>query len=147
MEIQLLAAQYEILIKLIYLGQMVVQMAREDNNKYKEYDAVASYIYSYAPRFGFQRLVDFDESEGIYGASDDLEIMMSGIFNDFAEATFFDRLAFMLADRDLLEEYGAEEYSQMDLIELEEKRNALIEKYLREFAENGVNNLVLERVS
>lgn len=147
MEIQLLAAQYEILIKLIYLGHIMIEVAREDENKFKEYDALASYIYSYAPRFGFQRLVEFDEEEGAYYPSEALVIMMSGISAQYAEATFFNRLAFELADRDLLEEYGPEEYSNMSFEEREEKRNALIEKYIKEFVENGVKYLVLERVS
>ncbi len=147
MEIQLLAAQYEILIKLIYLGQMVIEVAKEDENKFKEYDALASYIYSYAPRFGFQRLVEFDEEEGAYYPSEALERMMFGIVSEYAAATFFDRLALELAERDLLKEYGEEAISQMKLKELEEKRNALIERYIQEFVENGLNNLVLERIS
>lgn len=147
MDIRLSPAQYEILVKLVYLGQMVIESAKESETDYEEYDALASYIYSFAPRFGFQRLVDFDEAEGVYFPSETLENMMSGIFFNFAEATYWNQLAFDLADRDLLREYGEERLSQMDLKELEEKRNALIEKYLREFAENGVNNLYLERVS
>ncbi|MCX7973796.1 MAG: hypothetical protein N3B16_04765 [Candidatus Aminicenantes bacterium] len=147
MEIRLTTEQYEVLIKLIYLGQVVIDTARESERDFEEYDALASYIYSYAPHFGFKRLVDFDEAEGVYYPSEALEKMMFEIFSTFAATTFFNQLASELADRDLLREYGQERINQMNLKEIEEKRNVLIDKYLREFAENGVQNLIIDRIS
>lgn len=85
MGIQLLTTQYEILIDLIYPGQMMIKYVKEEEKKFEGYDTVASYIFIlYATRFGFPRLVDFDEIEGIYRPSDALKIMMDRIFSQFS---------------------------------------------------------------
>jgi len=147
MEIRLSPAQYQILIKLVYLGQWMIEGAREEEGELEEYDALASYIYSYAPLFGAKNLVDFDEAEGEYYPSSELDELMEEIIARYEESTFWDQLVLRLAERDLIREYGEEGIKRMDWKELEDKRGALIKKYLREIEEHGLDNLVIERVS
>jgi hypothetical protein len=147
MEIRLSPAQYQLLIKLVYLGQWMIEGAREEEGDLEEYDSLASYIYSYAPLFGAKNLVDFDEAEGEYYPSSELDELMEEIVARYEESSFWDQLVIRLAERDLVREYGEEGIKRMDWKELEDKRGALIKKYLREIEEHGLDNLVIERIS
>lgn len=147
MEIRLTAAQYQTLIKLVYLGQWMIEGSREEEANLKDYDALASYIYSYAPLFGFKNLVDFDEAEGEYYPSDEFDDLMEEIIARYEESSFWDQLVVRLAERDLLREYGENGIKKMEWKEIEEKRGALIKKYLREIEEHGLDNLIIERIS
>lgn len=146
MEIRLSRAQYERLVRIICLGKMVMDLISEGECASGEYDVLVSYIYSYAPQFGIRELIDFDEAEGVYYPSEALQEATFEIYVKFSEATFYNELAWSLADRDLVEEYGPR-IGQLSVKEIQEKRDQLMERYLKEFAENGVKYLVLKRVS
>lgn len=147
MEIKLSASEYEVLLKLVYLGQWMVEGAREEEAEFEEYDRLASYIYSLAPSFGARKWVDFDEAEGEYYPSSELDEAMEEVINRYEEANFWDQLVVRLAERDLVRDYGEEAILKMDWKELERKRSLAIERYQREVEEHGLKNIILQRVS
>jgi len=147
MEIRLSPAQFELLLKLVYLGQWVVEGAQEEEGNLEGYDALAAYIYSYAPAFGAKKWVEFDEAEGEYFPSNELDEAMEELISRYEEATFWDQLVIRLAERDLLQEYGEETILKMDWKELDKKKSQIVQKYLREIEEHGLANLIIQRVS
>ncbi len=147
MDIKLTSDQFELLLKLVYLGHWMIEGAREEESNLEEFDRIADYIYSLAPAFGVKRWVEFDEAEGNYFPSEELDEAMEEIIARYEDASFWDQLVVRLAERDLIRDYGEEAVKRMDWKELEKKRAMAVQKYIREIEEHGLDNLVIQRVS
>lgn len=59
MEIKFTKEQYEALIKMLYLGNCMINGVRVD--RIKEFDDIENYLFSFAGDFGLENHVDFDQ--------------------------------------------------------------------------------------
>jgi len=61
MEIKITKEQYENLIKIVYLGNWMINSVRLEDERIKKYDDIEQYIFSFAKNFGLERYVEFDQ--------------------------------------------------------------------------------------
>lgn len=143
--IEFKADEYEVLIKMVFLAETFANLFRvaEPIEKYSE---LASFIYSKAKDFGFEKFVEIDTYSEQYDASDalidDEEILQ--ITDDYDEQMFWESLIFRLSQRDLENECGADVVEKMDFSEKLEKQQVYSAKYLKEFEANGLDNLIVK---
>ncbi len=145
MKIDFTQEQYETLIKAVYLGNWIVNATDEDSPDNK-FDAIERYLLSQAKDFRLEKYVDYGDKEGIARPSQDLdcdpEIEESIIRYD--DCTFWDKLIYNLAHRDMARKYGEKAIARMSPEELFQKERPFLEKYEDEFETNGLNNLVIK---
>jgi hypothetical protein len=144
MKINFTKAQYETLIKAVYLGNWMVN-ATETEKVDEEFDALEEYILSFAKDFGLEQYVDYDEGEKKFYASRELEETdVEDHIQQYDDYTFWDKLIFNLAERDLFHKYGDKAAEKMSDVERFEKEQEFLEKYEQEFSVNGIKNLVIK---
>jgi hypothetical protein len=145
MKIDFTEEQYEALIKAVYLGNWMVNSADEEPSGAK-FDAIEEYILSFAKDFGFEKYVDYEEGDKRFYPSqemeDDPEIEESILRYD--DNAFWEKLIYNLAHRDMTRKYGDRGMAAMSPEELFQKEQPYIEKYEKEFEENGLKNLVIK---
>ena len=141
-EIRFTPQQYEDLLKLVYLGNHLVNNYRSDQ-PLERFDALESYIFSQAKDFGLAWAMDMDEETGEvypsqeFGQSEDISL---GI-DDFLENSFWDELLNRLTSRDLFRKYGQQTVETMTVEELKNREEPVRERYAREIEANGLENL------
>jgi len=144
MKIELTKKQYEILMKLVYIGNWIVNGFKTEDLD-EDSDALENHIFSKAGDFGLGKFVFFDEDlDGWYptaAAEDKWQIDL----DDFRNDSFWDELEFRLADRDLVVRYGEKKVENMSLEERNRLERELVDHYYGEFIKNGLKNLVLLR--
>lgn len=146
MEIKFTKEQYENLMKLVYLGNWMINAIRTDD-RVKKYDELKHYIFSFAKDAGLDRYIDYDEKSGKYYPSIELEedAEIEQYMDDYNDENFWEELIHNLARRDLIETYGEDAIRKMSFEELFEKEEPFIEKYADEFEEQGIKNLVIKK--
>ena len=83
MELKLTKKQYETLMKLVYLGNWVVNGYKKED-KAADTDHLENYIYAKAGDFGLGSLVFYDEEQDGYYPSTETEDAWMAEFDDFA---------------------------------------------------------------
>ena len=134
MNIELTEQQYRYLLDLVYVGNWVMNSARE-NDRIREYDQVESLIFSHAPAHGMKKLVELLDGEIIPSRA----FADGGIHEaiaDYEDVAFYEILAEELALRDMDgEPLTRENYTQlMDRIDA----------YLSEFDQHGTDNISVD---
>ncbi|NMB99467.1 MAG: hypothetical protein GYA35_04210 [Thermoanaerobaculaceae bacterium] len=138
--------QFEKAVKLVYIGNLVVNGMREgddDNPRFEEYDEIENIFLKTAHENGFKHFVEKDEDEDEYYPSEELEFdkEIDLLMDDYVEDCFWEELALRLASRDVAEKVVANN----DLSFPSEKDFKLLEKiideYNEEFEDNGIDNL------
>jgi hypothetical protein len=134
--------QYEYLLKVLYLGNWMINAHRTDKGVV-EYRSLENHIYSFCRGFGMEHLVEYDEEMKEYFPSRQLEESpdVERFREEYDNETFWGELIERLARRDLIEMYGEEEAGRMALEEIMEREQPLLDRYEMEFSEHGVDNL------
>jgi hypothetical protein len=144
MEINFTKEQYENLIKLVYLGNWMINAIRTDDRIEKFYD-LEQYIYSYFKDFGLHEYIEYDkELKKFFPTEELMEEELEEYIDDYNDYNFWDELTFRLARRDLLKKYGENEVEKMSLEERMKKEVPFLEKYGEEFEKYGVERLGIE---
>lgn len=136
MNIELSRREFRLLLDLIYTGNWVLNSQR-GQERISEYDAVASRIFAHCQAAGMAELAALHEGQHYpspaYAGGGIHEAIM-----DYEDTVFFNILAEELARRDLegLDVDGANR-GELD---------ALTERYAEEFANNGIDNIVVHGV-
>lgn len=134
--IELSKKQYERLLKLVYLGNWVVNAHRTDDRK-KEYDDVEGLVFSHARTFGFPQFLDDEHEIGGRRHFPTQEFELNTDIHEFQEQydndTFWDELLDRLAERDVDSEFGdraaTSEQRLAALYEREQQYADEVEKY------------------
>jgi hypothetical protein len=144
MEIKLTKRQYEVLMRLVYLGNWVVNgFHAEDADE--ETDALENSIYGKARDFGLAKLVFYDEeNDGWYPTNETEDEWLLGL-DDYKNDMFWEELEYRLADRDLVAQYGEIQVDHMDPETRSRMETEVVDRYYEEFIKNGLKNLVLMR--
>jgi hypothetical protein len=146
MELKLTKAQYETLMKLVYLGNTVVNGFRE-KNPVLETDHLENFIYAKAADFGLGKLTVYDEELDAFYPTAETEDAWLAVHDDYVNDLFWDELMHRLAERDLEARYGRDAVEAMPSEERGKLERELMDKFYAEFHQNGLNNLVLYRPS
>lgn len=145
MKIDFTKEQFELLLKTVYLGNWMVKSTEEEPSE-TDFDAIESYILSLAKKFGLERYVDYDEEDGKCYPSKDLEedLEIEGLIQRYDDYTFWEKLIYNLARRDMDHKYGERVIAQMSPEEHLTKEQPFIEAYEKEFESHGLRNLVIK---
>jgi hypothetical protein len=146
MELKLTKAQYETLMRLVYLGNTVVNGFR-DKDPVIETDHVENYIYAKAADFGLGKLTVYDEDLDAFYPTTETEDAWLADHDEYVNDLFWDELMHRLAERDLETRYGLDAVEAMSAEERGKLEQELMDKFYAEFHQNGLNNLILYRPS
>jgi hypothetical protein len=140
--IKLTPQQYEDLLKVVYLGNYLVNNYRPDQ-PVDRFDALESYLFSLAKEFGLDRAMDMDEETGEaypseeFSQAQDINLYL----DDFIENTFWDELINRLTSRDLFRKYGQQIMESLPWEELKKKEEPVFQRYTEEIETYGMENL------
>jgi hypothetical protein len=140
--IKLTPQQYEDLLKVVYLGNYLVNNFRPDQ-PVDRFDALESYLFSLAKEFGLPRAMDMDEETGEaypseeFSQAEDINLYL----DDFIENTFWDELINRLTSRDLFRKYGQQIMESLPWEELKKKEEPVFQRYTEEIETYGMENL------
>ncbi|MCX5811916.1 MAG: hypothetical protein NT178_05145 [Proteobacteria bacterium] len=141
MKINFTKEQYKTLLKIVYMGNGIVNAVDESEDN--EFTAMEEYIFSFAKNVGLEHLVEYDETEKIYYPSEKLEEDEEIIeyIQSYDDNIFWEKLIFNLARRDMENEYGRKPVEKMSEEESFVKGQPFAQKYEKEFSKNGLKNL------
>ena len=145
MKIELTKQQLESLVKIVYLGSWVVSSWRTEEDAPGDLDEVEQIVLSAAEKNGLDEYVDIDEEEGRIFPSAEVDEKMAETIDTYNDNTFWDELIYRLADRDYIRKYGEEAFEELSTREGMEKERPFVEKYEKEFYENGLDRLEIRR--
>lgn len=145
MEIKLTKEQYENLLKIVYLGNWMINAIRLEDEQIKKYDQVEQYIFSFAKDVGLEKYIEFDKKYNQFFPTREFEENpeMEQYRVEYDNEVFWQELADRLGTRDFIKEYGQEGIEKMDQKERFLKREEFIIKYEEEFEKNDIKNLEL----
>jgi hypothetical protein len=144
MNIQLTKEQLAALVKLVYLGNRMANDWRSDD-VIEEYDEVESLILEAAQKHGLGDYVEFDEETKKAVPSGELEEKMTELVDFYNDNSFWDQLIYRMADRDYVRKFGDQALEELYTEKGMERERPLIEKYEKEFNENGLDRLEVRR--
>jgi hypothetical protein len=140
MEINLSEQQFETLLKVVYLGDWMVNAIREPGSYVPEFQELEQFLLSHARDAGFDGVVEFDPALSQFFLTEEFHEMLQPFIDEYDDEAFWDVLVDRLADRDFAETYG-KAAKHMDQEERFEKRYVFVDKYETEVEQNGVNRL------
>lgn len=135
--------QFEALVKLVHLGNYVVNSFRGDE-RLKEYDELEQHVLSFSKEAGLDRRVPKDK-DGFFRLSETLEDETHQHGNRYDDDVFWDTLIELLALRDMREEHGKKELEEMNDEEYREARSNAERRYEHEFDNYGVDRIRVEK--
>lgn len=150
MKINFTKKQYENLLKLVYLGNWMInaiRSGRKGDEVFEEYEKMVDYIYSFAKKFGLEKYVVFDKKFNQFFPTGEFEenTDVNKFKDDYDEELFWEELIVRLARRDFIEKYGEKAIMKMDFDERIEKEYPFEKKYRDEFYKDGLINLKIKR--
>ena len=145
-KIEFTKAQYENLIKLVYLGNWMINAIRTDD-VVKKYDDVEQHIYSFAKDIGLGKYIEFDSKLNKFFPTKEFEEdeEVEKYREEYDDEIFWDEIADRLARRDFIRKYGENTIKEMTWKERSEKEYPFIEKYEEEFEKYGIENLEIKK--
>jgi hypothetical protein len=133
--------QFFKLVQMVYLGRWMASSYQENPEK----DDLEQYVYAQAKNFGLENWVDFDQESTQYLPSSELEEVMDPAIQDYDDHTFWDELAWQMAERDFARKYDHAKMLVMTEEEIFREKNIIADKYFDEFSVNGVENFNLSK--
>jgi hypothetical protein len=146
MDIKLSRAQYETLMRLVYLGNWVVNGFR-DKDKDADADALENFVYAKARDFGLGDRIVYDEDADAHFPAESQESEWLADLDDYKNDLFWDELMYRLADRDLVVRFGEDNVEAMPSEERTRMEDELADQYYKEFEKTGLDRLQLVRPS
>ena len=146
MDLHLNKKQITLLVKLVYLGNWIVNAFRtgpagEESDD--EFEQVTQYIFEIAGHAGISEYIEYDEQAGRFFPTFTLEDEsdVAQYRRQYDEETFWHELMHRLADRDFACAYSEKEIKAMSDKELMEKQKPFIDHWSRELEKFGVARL------
>lgn len=141
MKIEFSKTQYKTLVKALFLASWVVN-PHETEKLDDEFERLEQYILSQGKFFDLKN-VEFDEKHGKYYHEMDFEQKTLKLLDEFVDETFWVELIDRLAERDFFNALGESEIRQLSQDECFSKFYEFADPYEAEFAEHGIDNLVI----
>ena len=141
MKIEISKTQYKTLVKALFLANWVVNANKEEWPD-DEFEKLEQYVLSQGKFFDLKN-VEFDEKDGKYYHDMEFEQKTLKFLDEFVEETFWAELIDRLAGRDFYNAMGESEIRKMSSDDRVTKFHEFAGPYEAEFAERGIDNLVL----
>ncbi|MBM3296195.1 MAG: hypothetical protein FJY83_01190 [Candidatus Aminicenantes bacterium] len=140
--IRLNARQYEDLLKLVYLGNFVVNNFRS-NRPVSRFDDLESYLFALAKDYGLAQALDMDAETGVVYPSQEFSQAeeLNEYLDDFLDNSFWDEIVQRLTSRDLYRKHGQESVEAMSWEEIRDIEEPIRRKYASEIEKHGLENL------
>ena len=145
MKIELTRDQLGNLVKLVYLGSWMANSWRTEEEIQDDLVEVENIILTAAARNGFREYVEVDEEEGKVYPSAELDEKMDETIDSYNDHTFWDEIIIRMAERDFVRRHGEDALDELGTEEGQRRERPLIEKYEKEFYENGLDRLDIRR--
>lgn len=140
MEISLSRQQFETLLKVVYLGDWMVNAIRVPGSYVREFEELEQFLLSLAHGSGFHDIVEFDPTLSQFFMKDEVYEKLQPLIDEYDDEAFWDGLVDRLADRDFGETYG-DAAKRMDQNERFGKLSAFVDKYEAEIEKHGIDRL------
>ena len=137
-QIALSRGQLETLLKMVYLGNWVVNGIRAPDNSIPEFEELEQFVSAIAHRSGLEDIVDFEPRLRKFFLA--LDEKLQPFIDEYDDEAFWDGLVDRLADRDFAETYG-DAATRMGPEERFEKIGPFVDKYETEIERHGVDRL------
>jgi hypothetical protein len=141
MKIEFSKSQYKTLVKALFLASWVVNSHRSEEPD-DEFEHLEQHILSHGKFFDLKN-VDFDDKHGKYYHNMDFEQKTLKHLDEFVDESFWVELIDRLAERDFFRALGEGEIRKMSRDERFRKFHEFADPYEAEFAEHGIDKLVL----
>lgn len=119
--------------------------ASQHDDPEKSMKDIEQVVYSLAKKTGFEEWIDFDANTNKYLPSEQLEEEMEPIIQDYDDLTFWDQLAWQMAERDFEKKFDTAQILCMTEDEMFREKNLIADKYFDEFSVNGLENFRLTK--
>jgi hypothetical protein len=140
MNISFTPKQYRTLLKALFWAEWIKNaMATVPDKEGEELQELEQHLYSYTKQFQTTDWVSYDEKLKGYYPNRLMEDTLQSVIDEFEETSFWDELIHRMARKDTMRKYGKENFK--DVFDLMEKEHPFLEKYEKEFQENGIKNL------
>jgi hypothetical protein len=146
MDLKLNKSQYETLLRMVFLGNWVIN-GFKDKGKETATDDLENYLYAKARDFGLGDRIVYDEDADAHFLTAEHEEPLLEELDAYKNDVFWDELMYRLADRDLVARFGEDNVDSMNPDERTKLENELADQYYKEFDANGLDNLKLVRPS
>ncbi len=135
--------QYEKIVKLVFLGNWVVNANRLPGEEIKELEDIEELVFSKAKDFGLDSLVD--DSSGEIFPSKELEMdeELQQYLDEYEDESFWDELSAQLGDIKFEKLYSLEKISKMSDEERFKLRMEIEDEFIEEFQQHGLENVVI----
>ncbi len=144
-ELKLTKEQYEDLLKLIYLGNWMINAIRIDD-VVRKYEDLESYVFSFAHKAGLGEMAIYDQAfKGHFPTrkfEDNPELQQ--YIDDYEEDNFWEGLIERLAARDFYKTYTKEQIKKMSREERFVKQETCGKKYEKEINDHGIGHLIID---
>ncbi len=135
--------QFKSLLKVVYLGNWMANAFRTDDT-HKDYESIEDYIFSQAPKFGMDKHVDHEATDGDrYFPTNTFEqgTDVHKLHEEYDEETFWDEMAERLGEKEFFEKYTIDEIKKMSQSEYFSKLIECVDKIEEELELHGLDNL------
>ncbi len=135
--------QFEALLKLVYMGEWVVNAHRLSADHIGKFRELENHLYANASHYGLADLAIIDSDSGKAYPSRKLEFddEIHTYFNEYDNENFWDELCDRLAVRDAIKTHGEQKLRDMDPYERLTIISDLEEYYREKFSIEGLDNL------
>ncbi len=136
--------EYKILLKLVYLGNWIIEEGNEEPDDYSPENKLEQKLLAMAKDNDCIEDVDLDEETNFIGYSEQFE-ESTGIFeiiDDYNEEILYDELGAHFARKEFVNK-NKDKLDKISDSEAEEAISVLVEKYLKYFSEHGLEELKL----
>lgn len=143
MQIEIGKEQLIDLVKVVYMGNWMINGVRLQSERVKKFEEIEQLVYSLAAKNGLKEMVEFDSSCGEYFPTTGFEESgeIEGYKKDYDEETFWEGLVDKMANRDFIARFGEEAIRKMGDHERFEKMYEFINKYEDYFESRGIDGL------
>jgi hypothetical protein len=143
MNIPLTKEQYMDLVKVVHLGDWLVNSYREEEES-MEFKEIGKHIFSFAKEFGMDDVLKFDEKIGTIVPTAEFEEEVISLSDEYDYEVFWEKLIEELANRDMLMDFSEAEIKEMDEADKVLHLEKYGERYSKEFEKTGISNLILK---
>lgn len=147
MNIEISTTEYRDLLDILHLADAVMSGHRRDEDiRTARHRGLVQKLYALAKGEGLERLISYNDSMNKYGPSHEFEhnTLAHTLIDDFSDHLFWDQLIGRLSVRDGARVAGgAERFNAMSDSDRRRLQEVIRQRYVEEFAANGVSNLVV----
>ncbi len=152
MKIELSPHEYRHLLDILHIADLIISGHRKEEDKRTErHRALIQRLYSLLSREGLERLISYNPAVNKFVPSRDFEqnTLAHVLIDEFGDHFFWDDLIARLTVRDAAQIAGGIDHlNAMSDSERQNVEGPIRQRYVEEFAANGVTNLtVIERFS